>query len=765
VDRFDYPQVEKLFGEEMTKPARESFLAGAKDDSTPDEIEGYTLIRPVGKGGMGVVYLAEQHHPVQRTVAIKLIKLGMDTHEMVSRFHAERQALARMGHPSIANVYDAGASEDGRPYFVMEFVDGVPLATYCDEHRLSTRQRLELFVQICEGIQHAHQKGIIHRDIKPSNILVTEQDDGTPLPKIIDFGIAKATDAKATMLTEVGQVIGTLAYMSPEQASMTGSHIDTRTDVYSLGLVLYKLLIGTLPFESMEDQAFTDILRAIREVEPLRPSTRLQRMDDTSAQVAALRRTDTRSLAGALRGDLDWIVMKALEKEKDRRYASASELAADVGRYLANQPVVARPISRVYWTRKFIKRHKVGVAAIAAVFVALVIGIVGTTFQMVRAKAAERRAEEETKTSESALDYIVQVFELANPEQSTGEPITLRDMLDEKSPRVQNVLPDQPGARGRVMLAMAKAYSGLSAYTKANSLLEQALPLLRLSYGEQSRHVFSALNQLGILYNKRQDYQRAIEVFEQMLAIEVALHGEESLDGLNIRKNIADAYRLSGRPDDARKMLEFVLEVRRRLLGPNSMKVARTLSSMAGTMAKSGEYEAAISYAEQSLEIRLNQSEPKPASVGFGYFTLGDVQLQSSSYEEALDSFSKMLSAWERIYDADDDNISIAFSCLAETHMKLGNGEQSYAFYQRARAIDEKNLDPEDPDDVRSLVKTLDENAELLDGLGRPAEAEKARNRAAELREQHGLSGPGESSGQSDSATADGGGNPTPTTR
>ena len=436
-----------------------------------------------------------------------------------------------------------------------------------------------------------------------------------------------------------------------------------------------------------------------------------------------------------------------------------------MGRYLTSQPVVARPISQVYWTRKFIKRHKVGVTAIAAVFVALVIGIVSTTAQTVRAKAAERRAEEEAQTSESALDYIVEIFQQANPELSTGEPITLRQMLDAQSEKIPDDLRDQPGARGRVMLAMAQAYSGLSAYPEASSLLEKALPLLQLSYGDESKHVVKALNELGILYNKRQDFQRAIPQFEKLLAIEVALNGEESVESLNIRKNLADAYARTGRPDDARKMLDFVLEVRKRTLGPNSMKVAKTLNSMAGTMAKSGEYDAAISYADQSLEIRLNQSERKPGRIGMGYFTLADVQLQSSAYEEDLDTFTKAMSMWEEVYDADHDLISIVLARLAETHMELGNNKEGYAFCQRALAIDQEKLDPDNPDSARTLAESMDDFAELLDGLGHPDEAEEARNRAAELREQHGFPNPVEPSDKPDSATAGDGEDPTPTAR
>ena len=712
----------------------------------PQRIGPYRILQKLGEGGMGIVYEAEQEEPIRRRVALKVIKAGMDTAQVIARFEAERQALAMMDHPNVAKVYDAGSTEGDRPYFSMEYVMGVPITEFCDRHRLTTEKRLELFIQVCEGIQHAHQSAIIHRDIKPSNVLVTTHGEKR-LVKIIDFGVAKATAQRLTertLFTELGQLIGTPEYMSPEQAEMTPESVDTRTDVYSLGVLLYELLAGALPFDSRELRraGFDEIRRKIREDVPPKPSTRISKLGDTSTDSAKKRRTDPASLVRLLRGDLDWITMKALEKERTRRYGSPNEFLADISRHLRHEPVVASPPSTVYRAAKFVRRHRVGAAAVSIAVIVLVVGVsmlTATTLQMIRAQAAEIRAKEETLTSESALGYLVDFFGQADLDQSGGESPTLREILDGQS-NIPNALPEQPGARARVMVAMGQIHSRLGMYQEAVSLLEQALPLLQSSYGDESKYVVGVLNQIGILYTKMQDFQRAIQQFEQLLAIEVALSGEESDDSLNIRKNLADAYARSGRPDDARKMLDFVLEVRKRTLGSDSMKIAKVLNSMAGTMAKSGKYEAAISYAEQSLEIRLNQSEQKPASVGFGYFTLADVHLQSSAYEEALDNFTKAMSAWEEVYDADHDRISIVLSRLAETHKELGNHKEGYAFYQRTRAIDEKNLDPDNPDSARVLAESMDDFAELLDGLGHPDEAEGARSRAAELRKQHGLS-------------------------
>jgi eukaryotic-like serine/threonine-protein kinase len=323
----------------------------------------YHLLELIGQGGMGEVWRAEQKQPVRRRVAIKLIKVGMDTREVVARFESERQALALMDHPAIAKVFDAGSAPEGRPYFVMEYVAGMHITAYCDKHRLSTRQRLELFIQVCEGVQHAHQKAIIHRDLKPSNILVSEVS-GKATPRIIDFGVAKATSQQlcaGTVYTRTGAIVGTLGYMSPEQADSAGQDIDTRTDVYSLGTVLYELLVGTLPFE-FQGLAYDEMLRRLRELDAPRPSTRLLTLGDDSAITARNRGSDLRTLARQLRGDPDAIALKALEKDRARRYATPSELAADIERYLRNEPVSAHPPAVGYRARKYFRRHRLGVA-------------------------------------------------------------------------------------------------------------------------------------------------------------------------------------------------------------------------------------------------------------------------------------------------------------------------------------------------------------------------------------------------------------------
>src|SRR5271154_4431781 len=377
---------------------------GGPGGAAAGQIGPYRLLQLLGEGGMGEVWLAEQKSPIRRTGALKLIKAGMDTKAVVARFESERQALALMDHPNIARVFDAGATSEGRPYFVMEYVPGLPLNEYCDKHRLTVKERLELFMQVCDGVQHAHQKAIIHRDLKPSNVLVVEQDN-KPVPKIIDFGLAKATAQRLTdktMFTELGVMMGTPEYMSPEQADQREQNIDTRTDVYSLGVILYQLLVGALPFDvkTLRAAGMEALLRAIREQEPPKPSTRIRSLGPASAETAERRKEEPRSFARHVQGELDWITMKALEKDRTRRYGSPAELAADIGHYLRHEPVLAHPPSAGYRASKLMRRHRFGVAAASSAVVLLIAFAAAMAIQARRIAIERDRANRQAEAAQ-----------------------------------------------------------------------------------------------------------------------------------------------------------------------------------------------------------------------------------------------------------------------------------------------------------------------------------------------------------------------------
>ncbi len=414
-------------GEGASSPGAKTQLVASVTEQAGDKIGHYKLLQKIGEGGCGVVYMAEQEEPVRRRVALKVVKLGMDTKQVIARFAVERQALAMMDHPNIAKVLEAGATDTGRPYFVMELVRGIRITDYCDQNNLSTRERLDLFTTVCQAIQHAHQKGIIHRDIKPSNILVTLHD-GVPVPMVIDFGIAKATGQQRltdlTVFTAFEQFIGTPAYMSPEQAELSGLDIDTRSDIYSLGVLLYELLTGKTPFDSKALLAagLDEMRRNIREKEPMRPSAKLTTLEAADlTTVAKCRQADPRKLIHLIRGDLDWIVIKALEKDRTRRYETTSEMARDIQRHLHNEPVVARPPSSAYRFQKLIRRNKLAFAAGTALFLVLLLGIIVSTWQAVRAKRAERQAQEQAQRARDAANIAEQAKKVALEQTTVAE--------------------------------------------------------------------------------------------------------------------------------------------------------------------------------------------------------------------------------------------------------------------------------------------------------------------------------------------------------
>jgi serine/threonine protein kinase/tetratricopeptide (TPR) repeat protein len=747
----------------------------APGEKPGDRIGHYKLLQQIGEGGCGLVFMAEQEEPVRRRVALKVIKLGMDTKQVIARFEAERQALAMMDHPNIAKIYDAGATAGtlmhpltpalsppdgereksaqpisaGRPYFVMELVRGIKITEYCDEHNLSTKERLELFIQVCQAVQHAHQKGIIHRDLKPSNILVAS-DDGVPVPKVIDFGIAKATQGRLTdqtLFTAFEQFIGTPAYMSPEQAELTMHDVDTRTDIYSLGVLLYELLIGRTPFDTQELLASgLDTMRqTIREQEPVRPSTRLSTMlEGEQTNAARQRRTDVPKLIHLLRGDLDWIVMKCLEKDRNRRYETANGLARDLERFLADEPVVARPPSKLYGLQKMVRRHRLAFAAASAVIAALVIGLSLAAWQFVERSRAYCRAVTEAVKSQRVADLLKKMLEGVKPAVALGRDTTmLREIADKTAQSIGADLKDQPEVEIELRLTLAWLYLDLDERRKSAEMGRAALRVAHKNFGEESLSAADALSCLSQALESMGELNEAEACARRAIEMHRKLRGPDSLEEGLADFALANALYDSRRSETETAVRAAVAIYRKRLHGDND-QVARALVLLSTVLVFEGKLAEAEDVIREAIGIheRLNPAgDPRTAEA---YEMLGDTIFYTGSSNrlpEAESALRKALAMNKRFVGKGKFSQVYTHDVLArvlEKQGKLGEAEVQYREYitqyvQEAKELPEVN-------DIMFLGYAQWRLSDLVAKAGRDEQAEQLRSdalgvfkRAAEL--------------------------------
>ncbi len=727
----------------------------------------YRVLAKLGEGGMGSVYVADQTEPVARRVALKIVKPEALSSQVLARFEQERQALALMDHPNIAKVLDAGVA-DGTPYFVMELIKGVPITRYCDKAKLTPRQRLGLFVDVCQAVQHAHQKGVIHRDLKPSNILVGLYD-GKPIPKVIDFGVAKATGAKLgdhSVCTEVGQIVGTLEYMSPEQAEMSNLDIDTRSDVFTLGVVLYELLTGTVPFSRKELQAagYAEMLRIIKEVEPPRPSTRLSHSGSLPS-VAACRQTEPAKLTKLLRGDLDWVVMKALEKDRSRRYQTVNGLATDVQRYLADEPVVAGPPGAAYRLKKFVKRNQAQAAAAGLVLLALLGGMVGATWgylraeqsrrdaeaardaeaeqraeaeaqrdkalaaqqraaeQQRRAESNEKKAEEEKRVAQAVRDFLqTKLLGQADPRTqadallarggaaaAADRDVTVRQLLDraaaELSPeKIEENFSNQPLLQAELLHTVGHTYRGVGELGLAVALLQRSAALYRRHLPADHPAALTAFHNLALAYQAAGRVPEAIRLYEQVKEAFAKRLGADHPDTLVVMNNLARAYQADGKVREAIRLYEQVREAQERKLGADHPNTLATLNGLASAYRADGKLPEAIRLFEQVKEARekkLGADHP---------FTLGTLNNLAGAYRaagklpEAIRLYEQVKEAQERKLGPDHPHTLTTLNNLATAYWRASQLDRSIPLFESVLKRQEARLGRDHPSTLMTIA-------------------------------------------------------------
>jgi tetratricopeptide (TPR) repeat protein/tRNA A-37 threonylcarbamoyl transferase component Bud32 len=710
-----------------------------------DRIGRYKLLQQIGEGGCGVVYMAEQLEPVRRRVALKVIKLGLDTKAVVARFEAERQALALMDHPNIAKVLDAGATDTGRPYFVMDLVRGVKITEYCDEKKLSTRERLDLFIQVCGAIQHAHQKGIIHRDIKPSNILVSV-NDGVTEPKVIDFGVAKATSGQQltdkTLFTAFEQFIGTPAYMSPEQAVVSNVDIDTRSDIYALGVLLYELLTGKTPFDAKELLAIglDELRRKIREAEPQRPSTRLSTLADNELSTTAQRRgLEAPKLVSELRGDLDWIVMKCLEKDRARRYETANGLSLDIQRHLKHEPVVACPPGSLYRLQKLVRRNKLVFAAGAGVVAALLFGLGISTWMFVKERTAVReqsllrqKAQAEAARSQEVAQFLKETLKGLGPSVAwDGDRTLLQEMLRQMAERIGRGLTNQPDIAISLRLTLAETYEELGLYEPERQISEQALLFAESSLGKESLLAANSATQLGWAEWRLNKLAQAEQHLRQGLELRRKLLGSEHALVADSLGKLSFVLANRKRPTESVNAAREAHTISKKLFGDNHPEVARSLAALGTVLRMAGRHDEAEPFARQALALHRRLLGDGHYDTTTALNKLAMVLMGQRKYSEAESLMRESLATQKKLLGEKHPELVLTLNLLGQTLSERKQAEAE-AVYREALEQQKKLHGDEDP----AVAQSLDNLASALGDQGRHAEAEAIFSEALAMRKR-----------------------------
>jgi serine/threonine protein kinase/tetratricopeptide (TPR) repeat protein len=724
----------------------------------------YKLLSVLGEGGMGIVYLAEQEEPIRRRVALKVIKPGLDSARVITRFEAERQALALLDHPNIAQVHDAGTTEAGRPYFVMEYVKGLPITEHCDRHKLTIEDRLNLFLQVCHAVNHAHQKGIIHRDIKPSNILVTSQDNQS-VPKIIDFGVAKAISqplTERTFFTEQGQLFGTPEYMSPEQADMVSEDIDTRSDIYSLGVLLYVLLTGVLPFDSttFREGGIEHIRKIIRETDPKTPSTRLTRLGDEAKKVAEKRRTEVATLTRCLQKELEWIPLKAMRKERTERYRSASELADDIENYLEGTPLIAGPPSNVYRLKKFVQRNRALVTGIAVVLAVLLSGIVVSTLFAIRADRALAEAERATAEAQAIQDFL-RGDVLGFARTVKGREATVIDGLNGAVVKLdEGKFQGQPLIEASIRDTLGQIYMNLGYYLASAQQRERAYHIYLDQLGEEHNTTIYAMNLLAVSHNFSGNYREAEALYLKIqgsnpihaccLAAPCARQGRyEEAERLYTETlktawwdpnhpdhrwvllfswDLAKVYREQGRYERAEELFVKTLKAQRKKYGSRgdnqSQMVIRCMNELARLYVIQNRYEEAEALFTEGIALGDRELPGKDHPLTLRHVNgLGVLRTKQQHYEEAEALFNRALSGRKLKLGEDHPYTLESKNDLAVLYKEQSRYQEAEKLLLEAVEGRRLKLGDKHPHTVESMNNLI----ELYEAWGRPEKAEQWR--------------------------------------
>lgn len=713
----------------LTREEQDLIGSGYKQ---PEQIAQYRIVRVLGEGGMGIVYEAMDTGAVRRNVALKVVRGGSQSPAIRARFEAERQALALMDHAGIAKIFQAGETEAGDLFFAMELVKGLTLIDFCDSRRLSTKERLELFVSICHAVQHAHQKGVIHRDLKPSNILVTEQD-GKPCPKIIDFGIAKALGLQLTdktLVTQAGHPLGTVAFMSPEQAESSGMDVDTRTDIYSLGVLLYMLLVGSLPVDPSGLPAHAFMFRLAQgDTQSPRPSARFTALGDYRVGVAQARRTDPEHLQKDLKGDLDWIVMKALETERARRYDTAIGFATDVERFLAHLPVIARPPTTVYRLRKFVRRHRAAVAATTVTLLALITSVVLATTGLVRATRAERVAANEAAAAKQVSNFVVSLFDGFDQLGIAPGAITARQLLDRGALKATSGLAEQPEVQSRLLYTIGSAYSSIGFNDAARPHLERSLASRLQLLGPDHFSVSETQLALGEAL-AISDPEAAETHLNRALASRAKLFGQDDPRFARAVTSLAALRIKQGRPAESETLYMRALAIDEKSRSPNDTAIAADLANLGAVYYDQQRYPEAQQMFERSLAIQqriLGANHPDMASV---MNNLAALYWTQRRYADALPLLESVRKIFEQSLDPMHLNMGLMLNNVGELYWKLGRNTEADSLLRRALAIKEARL----PRGHSAIATTLNALAGSLRDQKRFAEAEPLYRQALTIR-------------------------------